>query len=146
MINGDYIMVVAPENYPGKKYRNKYCYEHVLNYWLHYNVLPNKNEVIHHKDGNKHNNDISNLELLTNNKHVSKHVSERLKTFGKFICPVCGKEFVKEKRKSHLSKNGVATYCSRSCANEANALRKKQDQQFLKAVSNNVVEIFYSKA
>ena len=33
MINGDYILVVAPDDYPGVRYREKYCYEHYLVYW-----------------------------------------------------------------------------------------------------------------
>ena len=43
MKNGDYILVKAPTNYPGKKYRNKYCYEHHLVYWQHYGIIPNNN-------------------------------------------------------------------------------------------------------
>ena len=35
MKNGKYILVKAPANYLGKKYRNKYVYEHILNYWTH---------------------------------------------------------------------------------------------------------------
>ena len=28
MKSGNYILIKAPDNYPGKKYRGKYCYEH----------------------------------------------------------------------------------------------------------------------
>lgn len=61
MKNGDYLLAVAPENYPGKRYRGRYCSEHTLVYWQHYGIVPNKDEVIHHIDGNKHNNDITIL-------------------------------------------------------------------------------------
>lgn len=30
MKNGDYILVIAPDWYRGKRYRGKYCYEHHL--------------------------------------------------------------------------------------------------------------------
>ncbi len=32
--------------------------------------------VMHHKDGDKHNNDIENLELMKNGEHVSMHAAE----------------------------------------------------------------------
>lgn len=31
--NGPYELVIAPEEYPGKKYRGRYAYEHRVNYW-----------------------------------------------------------------------------------------------------------------
>jgi len=34
------------------------------------------NEVVHHKDGNKLNNDIDNLEVLTRSEHLKKHYKE----------------------------------------------------------------------
>ena len=36
-----------------------------------------KNEVIHHKDGNKQNNDISNLIIMTPSEHMSHHRKRR---------------------------------------------------------------------
>lgn len=38
-----------------------------------------RNEVVHHIDGNKFNNDISNLRLLTNSEHAKLHYSKREK-------------------------------------------------------------------
>lgn len=36
------------------------------------------NEVVHHKDENKHNNQLSNLELMTRSQHARHHINERI--------------------------------------------------------------------
>jgi len=33
-----------------------------------------RKEIIHHKDGNKLNNELSNLELMTQSKHIKEHI------------------------------------------------------------------------
>ncbi len=47
-----------------------------------------EDEYIHHKDGNKLNNDISNLELVYPEQHAKEHYTERNidETTGKFLC------------------------------------------------------------
>lgn len=45
-----------------------------------------RNEIVHHKDGNRPNNELENLELMTLNQH-SKDKFITLKSNGK--CPVC---------------------------------------------------------
>lgn len=50
-----------------------YVYEHTLNYQKATGKLPGKKEVLHHIDLDKHNNDISNLFLCDNKKHLQIH-------------------------------------------------------------------------
>ena len=138
MINGEYIMVAAPPEYPGKLYRGRYCYEHYLQFWMVHNDLPKNGEIIHHKDGNKHNNNISNLEVMTREAHTVLHHTTGTKTM-LLRCPTCGKVFTKEKRMTHLQKGGQSTFCSRDCANKANRLRRLHDKAFLDGVKNNVI-------
>jgi hypothetical protein len=74
MKNGEYIMVVAPEYYPGKRYRQRYVYEHVLVWWLNTGeVINTKTHLVHHINENKHDNIFSNLELLTRSEHSKHH-------------------------------------------------------------------------
>lgn len=123
MINGDYIMIVAPSDYPGKLYRNKYCYEHIYVYWKTYGIIPNDNEIIHHKDGNKHNNNPNNLQLMLTKDHKKLH-DEHLNNMVLFKCPVCGKLFIKTKRES-LSKHNKAYYCSKQCSGKSIHISKQ---------------------
>jgi hypothetical protein len=78
--NGPYEMVMAPEEYPGKRYRGRYCYEHHLVYWRAYGILPKRGEVVHHKNEQKRDNRIENLEIKTVGQHNSDHAAARPRT------------------------------------------------------------------
>lgn len=120
MKNGEYNLVIAPEEYPGKLYRGKYCYEHHLIYWQNYGIVPNSEEVIHHKDGNKRNNNIENLELMNRVKHIIFHDMNMKRNMVLLECPICHRIFSREKHQTHLNKpTNKATYCSRNCAAKA---------------------------
>ena len=132
MKNGDYILVKAPEDYPGKRYRGKYCQEHVLNYWKHYGVVPNKNEIIHHKDENKNNNDWTNLELKSRSGHTAYHGIEKGRKAIKFICPVCNKICIKYKNNTGygtISKINQICTCSRNCAGKLTSFTDMQKEE-----------------
>ena len=74
MRNG-YVEVYAP-NHPSARAR-RYVYEHILVMENAIGRHLNKGEVVHHIDGNKTNNDISNLRLMTNSEHASLHTRMR---------------------------------------------------------------------
>lgn len=68
-------------------------------------------EVVHHKDGNKHNNTIDNLEVLSNKEHSALH-AKRGRAYVELVCKNCGKVFYREKRQI---KKGRDAFCSRHC-------------------------------
>jgi len=114
MKNGAYELVKAPPDYPGRRYRGRYCYEHHLVYWIHTGVLIEPGECIHHRNGNKRDNHIDNLELMSTESHSTEHapVSEMVE----LICPGCRGKFQRERRKTHLAlKSKKQTFCSRPC-------------------------------
>lgn len=44
-----------------------------------------RSEVVHHKDGNTSNNNIDNLELITQSEHAKIHYKERVKNNGRLV-------------------------------------------------------------
>lgn len=58
------------------KVGNQYEYEHILIWKKNKGNIP-ENYVIHHKDHDKGNNRIENLELLSNSDHMKLHAKER---------------------------------------------------------------------
>ena len=108
MKNGDYTLVRAPDEYPGTKYRGRYCYEHLLVFWQTHGFLPKNGEIVHHKDGNKHNNSPDNLALMKTSEHVSMHKKEQSKNYVELICPGCQKVFVREKDRHTWLNTGIA--------------------------------------
>lgn len=79
-----------------------YLHRHVasikLGRWL------SKEEHVHHIDGNRLNNDISNLQVLTAQEHASLH---RGGILIKYICKSCNTSFIS----GEISR----TYCSNQC-------------------------------
>ena len=76
--------------------------------WKHFNGEIPKGYVIHHIDGDPSNNDIANLQCLTQSEHMKLH-----KTMEKRICEFCGKEF-----ESRGNLSGKSRFCSRKCASD----------------------------
>jgi hypothetical protein len=68
---------IRPDGYMQVSHKSKQWLEHDLVYFLKTGIKASKELHVHHKDGNKLNNSIDNLELLTNNQHKQAHqVSE----------------------------------------------------------------------
>jgi hypothetical protein len=56
---------------------NGYAYEHLVVWASAGRTLPGPDEILHHKDENKTNNRLDNLEKLTRSQHGSLHIGER---------------------------------------------------------------------
>ena len=116
MKNGPYELVIAPEEYPGMKYRGRYCYEHHLAYWRERKLIPQQGQVLHHVNGNRRDNRPGNLELLEVGEHNAGHNTVALIDVP---CDFCGK--TRKLRPGDLrwrkkrSKHGTV-FCGRSCA------------------------------
>lgn len=143
MKNGPYELVIAPSEYPGKKYRDRYCYEHHLVLWKERGIVLKDGEIVHHKNGKKRDNRIENLEVLRNEDHARQHGRERPKKMATLRCVGCQEEFVRESRNTHLSKGSAYTCCSRRCIGRATYLMRMNREEFQRRVDGNLVGIFH---
>lgn len=65
---------------------------------------------VHHIDGNKDNNDISNLQLINKIKHVTTHAKEQVHEKIIKICEWCGEEYESSSNVAHKQR-----FCSNKC-------------------------------
>lgn len=88
-----YRVVYRPDHFHhnlGKDYEG-WVYEHRYVMECHLGRALSGSEIVHHKDGDIYNNDISNLEVLSRSEHNHLHMVERGYGKGNF-CVDCGKK------------------------------------------------------
>jgi hypothetical protein len=112
MKNGEYELVIPSEDYPGKRYRGRYCYEHHYVWWLNTNeIIPNGYEI-HHINGLKRDNRFENFEKLESQQHKVYHAKKRTYKciLNTWICKNCGVIFYRKKQGMK-----IYSFCSRKC-------------------------------
>lgn len=86
---GDYLYALVPDHPNATK--NGYVLMHRIIMENHLGRLLGKDEVVHHKDHNKFNNSVDNLEVMDKNAHLALHASERYSlVFGLLVLTVEG--------------------------------------------------------
>ena len=104
------------KNHPHKT-KNNYVLLHRIIMENQIQRLLDKEEVVHHIDYNKMNNDISNLRLMNRLEHMKLHANDKTRKYVILKCPWCNKEFELPHNKSFLCKKGKysCNCCSSSC-------------------------------
>ena len=104
-----------------------------------------KKEQVDHIDGNKSNDVISNLQILSAKENTAKYFVQSNKTIKmvKLECPNCGTIFERQIRQTHLQKNGCYTSCSRKCSYVI--LSKGYSISELKSIGENQVVLLFRK-
>jgi hypothetical protein len=111
-----YVMIFRPDH--PRAHTNGYIFEHILVMEEYLNRALTKDEIIHHIDRNRQNNDISNLLIVTSQTHPCVHASQRAKSH--YTCSIC--QVLKPASNFHLTKYGTREYgpCKECNAIESN--------------------------
>jgi len=115
MKNGPYELIVPPSDYPGKRYRGKYAYEHHVVWWTNTGRTVPPGCEVHHKNGQKRDNRFENLELLTSDEHKAHHSRNREIPDVIVVCAWCESEFSlapRVLRKRRKKNNNSKVFCS----------------------------------
>jgi len=92
------------------KHEHRYIIENILKRKLSYN------EVVHHKDGNKFNNNIDNLELMSRKEHSELHNTIDLNKHSSVKCKNCSTNIkFRKKEIEYKNKHQRYIFCSHTC-------------------------------
>lgn len=109
---GEYNYAVVPGHPHATK--NGYVLEHRVIMENHIGrLLSPSDEVVHHKDENKKNNNLSNLEIWSRSEHSKHHA--QLPVMIALECTHCGLPFTRRGNQRKEVKGYLNSFCSRSC-------------------------------
>lgn len=140
--NGDYNLIITNDH--PNSYDHGYVLEHRAVMENHLGRLLNKDEVVHHINGNKKDNRIDNLQVMTKSEHTSYHSKLSGKSMVELKCPECKKIFIIDKRRSFLVDDAECTFCSRQCSGKfsSNRFRHGLTAEDSLAISENLIREF----
>ena len=113
---GDYIYAVVPEHPKATKIE-KYVLFHRIIMENYLKRMLEDDEIVHHLNGNRCDNRLSNLELLRNVDHVRMHQLQKGRKYVLLKCPECNKLFELPHGHSYLCKSSKykCNFCSPHC-------------------------------
>ncbi len=111
---GDYLYAVV-KGHPNAT-KNNYVLYHRIVVENALGRLLDSDEVVHHINGNKKDNILENLQVLTSSEHARLHGLEKFRDFCQLKCPWCSAIFERPRNKTFLcSSRNKYTCCSKSC-------------------------------
>ena len=141
---GDYLYAYVPEH--PKCTKNGYVLLHRVVMENHLGRILNSNEVVHHIDENKKNNELSNLMVMDYREHVKFHVGNRGSVFLLLKCPWCSVNFERRKGNTFLYKKSKlnCTCCSPSCRGKLSRFIQLNGitHELKDAISGNILSEF----
>lgn len=139
---GNYLYAVV-KNHPNRT-KNNYVLLHRVIMENHIGRLLNENEIVHHRDKNKLNNSISNLEVMSVKSHASKHRKEHGRKWALLKCPWCESVFEKEYNQTFVFKNASYTCCSAKCRGKLSRTIQLNgmNENLERRISENLINVF----
>lgn len=110
--------------------------EHVYVMWKNIGRLLNSDECVHHKDRDRKNNMISNLQLMTLSEHALLHaIEDKGFEYVELICNCCSSKFT-------AVKSIPRKYCSEKCSHKNRELFNISKEELSELVwSKSITEI-----
>lgn len=142
---GDYYYAIVPEH-PNKT-KNNYVLLHRITMENHLGRVLNRNEIVHHLNGDKKDNRIENLRVMSSAEHAKLHADQKGKIMLELRCPQCKCVFLRSKRQTHIGKKqGKITFCSHSCRARfwRNVQLSEITHQVESAISENILREYNS--
>ena len=113
--NGDYAAAVVPDHPNADKHGYVAAHRVIMENYIGRLLEPR--EEVHHKDENKYNNDIENLEILMKGEHQRIHSTKYPDGhFVELVCECCGKVFQRKYHQRPEVKKYSHVFCSKSCS------------------------------
>lgn len=143
---GDYIYALVP-NHPNAT-KNGYVLHHRIVMENHLGRLLNKDEVVHHKNQDKFDNRIENLEVMNIKEHCKHHMLKHGRKWAILKCPICGKVFDMPYSLTTYQKfpndTTKAQCCSRNCRCKLGRMKQlNQVTHKVKfAISGNLLSVY----
>jgi phage FluMu protein Com len=141
---GDYIYAIVPDHPRATK--NGYVLEHRIVMENHLGRMLTEEELVHHKNENKRDNNIANLEITDKHEHARNHGFTHGHRMLELRCPWCKTIFLRGYNNTHLGKKcGSATYCNGSCRGKmgrAKQLGRISIEEYNAATKDNVIREF----
>ena len=140
----DYIYAVVPEH--PKATKNGYVLQHRIVAENQLGRMLLDNEIVHHKDENKKNNEESNLEVLDRVEHLRLHGQEKGLKVAELLCVNCEKVFERRVGQTFLcNKNKYNfTACSKVCRGKFSSKIQYEGltDEVMEKISLNLIRIY----
>lgn len=124
--------------------KNSYVLEHRVVVENHLGRILGSDEVVHHINGDRKDNRLENLEVLSSTEHRRNHCISRGRKTVDLVCPWCKKVFVRRHGNTHLSKGTSWTSCSSTCRGKFSRRVQLQGRtpEVDAAISGNVLKVY----
>lgn len=121
-----YVRVYRPDH--PRASQAGWVHRHQVVWWLHTGSLPPEGYDIHHKDGNKQHDALSNLVLMEHGIHTFHH---QAKDPVECLCVGCGDKFFEPQWRLN---EGRGKYCSQECYHSVRAVAKERGTSLVDCV------------
>lgn len=139
---GEYNYCIVKDHPNASKFG--YVLHHRIIIENHLERILDANEIVHHINGDKLDNRLDNLQVMTSKMHNSFHSASRGRMFAKLQCPQCYCIFEKPLNKTYRVKGGKFTCCSNVCRGKLSRFIQLNGTTYTveSAISGNILSVY----